>query len=295
VKRALSQAVAASPTLRAVAVPTYRAYARHFRSSPGARVLANGIPKGGTHLLTTLLDAFPGLSFSGYQETLTTFRRTPFLRASYDDADVDWTALRRRLSKIPSGEYAAAHFPFAPSLQSVLDELEIRHVVILRDPRDIVISDAAYIRGNRRHAHNRRISALSRAEAVSFVITGFRNDDGTVGLGSIADRVANYARWMQQPGALVCRFEDIIGAAGGGDDGLQFAAIEAIGRHIGRPLSATAVERIAVKVWDPQSHTFRAGRTGGWREVLDSAQRDLFKEIAGEWLIRLGYERDRSW
>ena len=59
--RRVSQAIADSPVLRRIALPTYRAYTRHLRSGPGPRVLANGVPKGGTHLLTSLLDAFRGL------------------------------------------------------------------------------------------------------------------------------------------------------------------------------------------------------------------------------------------
>jgi hypothetical protein len=295
VSRRLSQAVAGNRALRAVALPTYRAYARHLRSGPGPRVLANGIPKGGTHLLTSLLDGFPGLHFSGHQDTLTTFRTTPFATAAYDDGDVDWEALRRHLQRIPGGEYAVAHFPFVPSLQGVLDDLGFRHIVIIRDPRDVVVSDASYIRRTQRHIHNRRVSALTDGAALSFVISGFKHDDGTVGLGSIGDRVANYARWRGQPGAYVCRFEDLVGPAGGGEAGRQAEAIREIGEHVGRSLSDIELGVVARKVWNPQSHTFRGGRTGGWREAFDESHRALFKEVAGDWLVELGYERGYEW
>jgi hypothetical protein len=285
-----SQVVADSRVLRALAIPAYRAYARHRRVGPGPRVVANGIPKGGTHLLTTLLDGFAGLRFSGYQDTLTTFRRTPFATAAYTDTDVDWDALRRHLRRIPRGQYSAAHFPFAPSLQALLDELDLRHVVILRDPRDIVVSDAAYIRRSPRHLHHRRVAGLSEADALSFVITGFTRADGTVGLGSIADRIANYARWIGQAGAHVCRFEDLVGPAGGGDAGRQADAIRGIAAHIGRPLSDAAVAALAARVWNPQSHTFRGGRIGGWQRAFDDSHRALFDATCGEWLVRLGYE-----
>ena len=282
--------VADSRVLRALVIPAYRTYARHRPTGPGPRVLANGIPKGGTHLLTTLLDGFDGLRFSGYQDTLTTFRRTPFTTAAYADGDVDWDGLRRHLRRIPSGQYSAAHFPFAPSLQALLDELDLRHIVILRDPRDIVVSDAAYIRRSPRHQHHRRVAAMSEADALAFVITGFTRADGTVGLGSIADRMANYARWIGQEGAHVCRFEDLVGPAGGGDADRQAEAIRAIAEHIGRPLSDAGVAALAARVWSPQSHTFRGGRIGAWQRAFDDSHRALFAATCGEWLVKLGYE-----
>ena len=205
--RRLTQAVAGNGALRAVAIPAYRSYARHMRRGSGPRVLANGIPKGGTHLLTALLDGLPGLPFSGYQDTLTTFRRTPFTTAAYAADDVDWAALRGHLGRIGAGQYSVAHFPFAPSLQALLDELGFRHVVIIRDPRDIAVSDAAYIRRTRRHLHHERVAAMSEADGLAFVIGGCRAGDGTVALGSIGARMANYARWIEQDGAYVCRFE----------------------------------------------------------------------------------------
>jgi sulfotransferase 6B1 len=295
VSRRVSQAVADSPVLRKFAVPAYRAYARYLRIGSGPRVLANGVPKGGTHLLTSLLDAFSGLAFSGYQDTLTTFRLTPFATAAYEDEDVDWEALRTHLRKIPGGQYSAAHFPFVQSLQDLLDELGIRHIVIIRDPRDIAVSDASYIRRTRRHLHHGRVSSLSEADALSFVISGVRNDDGTVGLGSISDRMANYARWIGQPGVYVCRFEDLVGPTGGGDGHRQAQTIREIAEHIGRPLSDADVGLVAARVWNPESHTFRGGRIGGWRDSFADSHRSLFKETAGDWLVRLNYEGGYDW
>lgn len=293
--RRLTQAVAGNGALRAVAIPAYRSYARHMRRGSGPRVLANGIPKGGTHLLTALLDGLPGLPFSGYQDTLTTFRRTPFTTAAYAADDVDWAALRGHLGRIGAGQYSVAHFPFAPSLQALLDELGFRHVVIIRDPRDIAVSDAAYIRRTRRHLHHERVAAMSEADGLAFVIGGCRAGDGTVALGSIGARMANYARWIEQDGAYVCRFEDLVGPAGGGDARRQADTIRAIAAHVGRPLSSVGAAALAARVWNPQSHTFRGGRIGGWRQAFDDSHRTLFDAVAGDWLLRLGYERGHDW
>jgi len=47
---------------------------------------------------------------------------------------------------------------------------------------------------------------------------------------------------------------------------------------------------------NPQnSHTFRTGKSGNWKTVFTERQKDLFKEIAGDLLIELGYEKDYNW
>jgi hypothetical protein len=44
-----------------------------------------------------------------------------------------------------------------------------------------------------------------------------------------------------------------------------------------------------------KSHTFRAGKTGGWREYFSDEHKKLFKDVAGDLLMRLGYEKTNDW
>jgi hypothetical protein len=47
---------------------------------------------------------------------------------------------------------------------------------------------------------------------------------------------------------------------------------------------------------DPaKSRTFRSGRVGGWRESFTARHRSAMKEVAGDLLVRLGYETDLDW
>jgi hypothetical protein len=43
------------------------------------------------------------------------------------------------------------------------------------------------------------------------------------------------------------------------------------------------------------SRTFRSGKTGEWRKYFTEEHKRMFKDVAGDLLIRLGYERDRDW
>jgi sulfotransferase 6B1 len=285
-----SQAVARNRVLRRLAIPTYRAYSRVRYRYPPPRVLANGVPKGGTHLLTTLLGAYPQMRFSGITATLSSYRTTPMGRPNFERDDVDWVALRHGLDRVPEGQFLMAHFPYVAGLGGMLDEMGYRHVLIIRDPRDVVVSDAVYMSTYPRHRHYARFHALNDPQAaIMLVIAGFRNDDGTVGLESIGERMANYAAWQADRNALVCRFEDLVGVNGGGSRRAQVEVVQQIGTHICRELTPASLERVTARVWSPSSHTFRTGRSGGWREAFTTEHHRLFDDVAGEWLIRLGY------
>jgi hypothetical protein len=47
---------------------------------------------------------------------------------------------------------------------------------------------------------------------------------------------------------------------------------------------------------DPQkSPTFRSGKTGEWKKYFTDEHKQLFKDVAGDLLIRLGYEQSNAW
>jgi hypothetical protein len=54
--------------------------------------------------------------------------------------------------------------------------------------------------------------------------------------------------------------------------------------------------KILVEAIQPKkSHTFRSGKTGGWKEYFTEEHKSLFKEMAGDLLVRLGYETTNDW
>jgi hypothetical protein len=45
---------------------------------------------------------------------------------------------------------------------------------------------------------------------------------------------------------------------------------------------------------DTASH-FRKGITGDWQNYFNKAHRQRFKELAGDWLVEMGYETGLDW
>jgi hypothetical protein len=70
--------------------------------------------------------------------------------------------------------------------------------------------------------------------------------------------------------------------------------VEAAGYQV--PTARDRALAILAQAIEPQkSRTFRSGKTGGWREHFTPAHKALFKDVAGDLLVRLGYERNNDW
>jgi len=44
-----------------------------------------------------------------------------------------------------------------------------------------------------------------------------------------------------------------------------------------------------------KSPTFRSGKTGEWKKYFTEEHRKIFKDVAGDLLVRLGYESNNDW
>ena len=56
-----------------------------------------------------------------------------------------------------------------------------------------------------------------------------------------------------------------------------------------------ALEILVQAIRPKKSQTFRVGKTGGWKEYFTEEHRALFKDVAGDLLVRLGYEKNNDW
>jgi len=275
-----------NPLVRAAGIPVYRATLR-LRPGIGARVLAISMPKSGTHLLTALLDAIPGMRFSGYHltEAEVAGRRGPVDR------------LDRALRRVRQGQYLSGHLPARPAVVGCVAELGYRTIFIVRDPRDVAVSDLHYILGFRQHPLHERLHRMpTEDERLLAMITGIDDTrDGHPLLEPMGQRVAGYLGWMSSDQTLTVRFEDLVGPSGGGSHDRQRATVSAVLNHLDRLDDPDDVDRISRAVWSPTSSTFRRGAIGDWRLHFRPVHVERVKGLAGSQLIALGYESDLDW
>lgn len=287
-----------SEILRSLLYGIYRAYSRLHVFDPPPRLVVNSLPKAGTHLLRRLLGMAPRFRYSGLHIANRRFlldldtAQNPKTEPLFD-----LDRLEKTLDATRQGQFVTTHFYFQSELESMFDRLGFKRIMLLRDPRDLVVSHARYVTTLRRNIlHRRYTSELNDDDArLMASIRGLPSVDGEPGLIDIGLRLRRFQPWLDRDNTLVCRFESLVGPKGGGNRDAQLRAIDAIFRFIDRSVPEDRLAAVADRVWSPGSATFRKGMIGDWRNHFTLAHVESFKEVAGEALIQLGYENGRDW
>lgn len=269
----------------------WRQQIRYARwSLDGLPVLfANSFPKSGTHLLTQILQAFEEISpaVNCGLPAVVTFQGD---NAQQRPVAQILTDLRRFLP----GDIGYGHLHAEPPLVELLSSPAFAAYFVLRDPRDVVVSHVHYVTEMEpRHAlHDYYLHELHTfAERLSASITGL--EDQSLPLPNIRQRFEPFVGWLEAQAVLTLRYEELIQDR---QEQLQKIIGHAIQRGLPLNCSITeAVEKVAVCINPQRSPTFRKGKIGGWRESFNREHIRLFKEIGGDLLIRLGYEKDFDW
>jgi sulfotransferase 6B1 len=258
------------------------------------RVLVNSVPKAGTHLVNSVLDLLPEMRTAGVH--LDQVNAGRYGKTSPDTAELDWHAVRSMLSRVKPGQYATSHLWSHPMLFAILDELDFRSIFIVRDPRDILVSEVEYICRLRRHHQHKRLlhDYTDRDARLRALIGGFPAGRWGHSQLPFVQRLRGYQPWLDpQDGVLCCRFEDLIGDAGGGSRSIQRSRVAEIGHHVKRPLDEAALDHIGLAAWSSHSPTFRKGTTGDWQAVLIGSTLEYFNEqVDAHVMAAFGYKQD---
>ena len=247
----------------------------------GNRVFANSIPKSGTHLLNRCLSLMPGMAMAGQH-----------LNVKRNVSKKETT-----LKNIGGGCIVTAHLPYSDEEWMKLDRMGYKQVLMIRDPRDLIISQYHFITKRPIALLYSYFARLPDDNArLMAVIHGVPASESPYGIGfpDIRTRFSRYLEWAKH-GSHVVRFENLVGERGGGSKELQLTEIEELARFVGISLSNSEVETIAGQAFDRDAKTFRKGEIGDWRNTLSEAHKQILKELIGPVLIDLGYEQNLNW
>ena len=245
--------------------------ARLFDGS-GPAVVSNSLPKAGTHLLERALCLHPRI-YRSLRRTVHD-RRVPSMG---DLADL--------VPRMRPGELLVTHLSYNTERESILSRGKAAGLFLIRDPRDIVISQAHYVVKNDRHPHHETLSRVDDfQQRLRTVIVG----DEDRGMPSLHSRLSAYAGWLTSS-ALVVRYEDLIGASGGGSKRAQLESLKDVFQHVGLEVSPAELESLAGEIFSDASPTFRRGRIYQWREQFDEETVAVFDETVGEFAEIYGY------
>jgi len=250
-------------------------------------VLANSFPKSGTHLLVQLVSGLPGRANYG------TFLSS--MTSSFQLRHRTAESVHHVIRGFVPGEIVRGHLFFDSSYADQLRDHHAVHFMIYRDPRDVVVSEAHYLRDmnrwHRLHPYFRQTASID--EAITLSITGLVPPVPGIDYPNIVERFAAYEGWLGRNDCLAVRFEDLVSER-------QALVAEQIVRFYADRTDApcdvaACVSRMLACVAPQKSHTFRSGKRAGWRSEFGVHHRRLFADLAGDLLIRLGYEQDDSW
>ena len=263
-----------------------------FASVPTPRggwpiLLGISFPKSGTHLLDQIL--------LGFSKVAPFSKRLHSFYAEYEGESGAKRPPEKVLAWLDSlqpGDIASAHLFARDETVKRVRSASFVPYFIFRDPRDVVVSHVFYVTDmEAHHVHHDYYQSLTDFDARLKVSILGRPDAG-VEFPDIAARFAPYLGWLDQAEVLAIHFEDLIHS--------RASALTRIADHLlaRAPLQSPRkliLDSLEASINPDRSPTYRSGKTGEWKKHFNEEHKKLFKDVSGDLLVRLGYEKNNNW
>ena len=250
-------------------------------------VFGNSKPKSGSHLLLQILSGFTQIMPYRFVEAepVRTIKQNGGRRAEGDIA-VDLRDIRR-------GVIGWGYVDVSPDNVAILCQSNRVNYFIYRDPRDMLVSQVFFATDmHGEHGMHEYYNSLPDFGArLNVAITGIDRDG--LKMVSVKQRYEGVFQWLEQKHVMCIRFEDLINNR---DATLtaMLNEVEKTGYKIQTPREK-ALALLTDAIQPNKSHTFRSGKTGGWKQHFNGEHKTLFKNVVGDLLVRLGYEKNNDW
>lgn len=225
-------------------------------------------PKAGTHLLLNLLNVL------GYR---------PGYQAVDKPKPRHWYYLEYLNAHTQATDFFVDSVRRAPHGNRLHPFGKVPSIFIYRNPLDVVVSESRYYHKEGKTIFSGYLSTLEEEDRLLRLI-----DDPWL-LGSIRDRMAGYAAWLDFPSVVAVSYEELVGAAGGGSDEEQADAIWSI---LLKLQVSGDVSDICGRIFDRNSPTFASGRIGAHEEAFTQACWDKFNALPQDVMQRFGYDSE---
>lgn len=260
------------------------------------------VPKAGTHLLIkciTLMN-IDGITYDYNTEKNPQVRKQRKMEkiTLEEYADRAFSRLFKRMDRKQRRSFLV-HLPFTTKHKAFFDENTVANFLMMRDPRDQLISVAAT---SLKDPTNREVGLK---ETLLELLDGnqkltpwwprHRGSDLVWSVG-IVNFYRAFLKWANEPNFYVVHFEKLIGPQGGGTVQEQRQEIKNIGRHLGVTLTEAQVDHVVQNLFGG-TLTFKKGQGKAWKKYFTPDVTEAFKKVPGacQLLIDLGYEKDCNW
>ncbi len=251
-------------------------------------LLGISFPKSGTHLLDQIL--------LGFSRVAPFARRLHSFYAEYEGASGRKRAPEQALAwldSLHSRDVASAHLFARPAAVARVISPSFVPYFIFRDPRDVAVSHVFYVTemepGHVHHDYYRSLTSFDERLRVSIL----GRPDAGVEFPNLAERFDPYLGWLEQDEVMKIRFEELVHD--------RRATLGRIAEHLLRRVNTLQtprellIETLETSINPKKSPTFRSGKTGEWKKYFTPEHKRIFKDVAGDLLIRLGYEQGHDW
>jgi hypothetical protein len=228
-------------------------------------ILLTTIPKSGTHFFLPLISQITGRSLT---------RPPPIPTATRDPAALDAITTVIERYNYRSFLFFGGHWRFAERHAHIGEAPEWLTLVLIRDPRDIVLSLRDYLEKTKHPKHlvgAARVAGLPRDEQIKSIVGGVEKVARTIGA-----HCSSYLDW-REIGAEVFSYEDLISGA----------AHERLAKLL--EVSPETVTAAVDKSRSMRSVTFNVGRIERWRTEMDAELLSWFHANDDGIVERLGY------
>ena len=263
------------------------------------KAFINSLPKSGTHLTAKCLKlmGYAELDHLGSAQvispsTLSKLRRLawyPFnqgyLLGIDTPVEVSKRIVHNRLKKGRPHTFFTAHVGYSTALLDAVRKHDIKPIVVYRDPRAVLVSFVHYVTKLKEHVLHSEFKDLSEELKFQYVLKGHRFTKAY--LEPLRTRCLALDGWLSSDHVLKIRFEDLVGAKGGGTVESQEETIANLCRWLEIPDSKA--EGVADTLFGPGRHTFRKGQIDSWRNEMSDENIKLVEERLGDVLKRWGY------
>jgi hypothetical protein len=250
-------------------------------------VFGNAMPKSGSHLLLQILQGFTQIG------PFVEVGAHPLRTITGDGRERSPDEIQSDLKRLNHGDVAIGYLWATPDNLRMLTRADWSTYFIIRDPRDMLVSHLHYATtmysGHGMHKYYNQLPTMD--ERLKVAIRGI-NEDG-VRMAGVAERYARWVGFIDQPEILVLHFEDLITNRHAKlSDMLDHLEASGYTLQIDRE---AAIKKLSEAINPSKSPTFRKGRSGEWRRQFNEEHKQLFNDLTGDLLIRLGYEEDQNW
>jgi hypothetical protein len=183
------------------------------------------------------------------------------------------------LNRLRPGGILITHLHYSEEVNKLLINSGVKVIVVIRDPRDIVVSRAFYVARNPEHHYYKYAVNLPLKERLYRAIVGHPEH----GYPSIQQTLEWFAGWLETECFLI-RYEQTI------DDSQRSHVLRDLFAYLGMQLSNEYIAHISQRAISSASPTFRKGDSGEWRQYLDEELYELFLRTCGDLMEKYGYE-----